>query len=389
MKRLLTLFVTLLGLTAAPALGEPEVFSKAGFKADQQMAIAGQKLQVAYFTATWCPPCKKMKAETWVDERIESWADANAIITPVDIDEQGALASQYRVRSIPTIVVILGDKEVGRTMGYQAPDKFLGWLDGFRESHLDPARKVVSTPVKPAPSSEGEGLPMIAPAEAGVGLSAGDALKMYISEVRSDTTGLGLTGSVLLPRLAELANTDADLRSMLAERVQILADDFARGNIGVTDVREYLQLAPIAGLRDEAAAWIEAQLASPKTKDLIEKNAFVAMDVLTDAGQYAKASDLMGDPVMQARKLLSAASKAGAKATRQLDAQLASGFESGQSSLIRRQLADLVAMATVAGEQSKAKAIAKLFPGAETSKDQEAINAAAKRAGVEPIQIAD
>ena len=101
MKRILILALSLLGLVAAPALAEPEIFSKSGFKADQQAAIAGQKLQVAYFTATWCPPCKKMKAETWVDEKVESWADANAIITPIDIDKEPAMASQYRVRSIP------------------------------------------------------------------------------------------------------------------------------------------------------------------------------------------------------------------------------------------------------------------------------------------------
>ncbi len=389
MKRLLTLFVALLGLVAQPALAEPEVFSKAGFKADQQAAIAGQKLQVAYFGATWCPPCKKMKAETWIDEKIESWADANAIVTHIDIDEEPALASQYRVRSIPTTVVIMGDKEIGRTVGYQSPDSFLSWLDGFRESHLDPARKAVGTPVKPAPSSDGDGSPMIAPAEAGAGISASEALKMYSSQTRADTTGLGVTGSLLLPRLAELANTDANLKADLAERVRMLTDDFTKGNVGVNDVREYLQLAPIAGLRDEAVAWMEAQLASPQTKDLIERNKQSAIRLLTEAGKYAQAGDLMGEPVRYVRTTISAANKAGAKAMKDLDGSLASAFESGQADLIRREIADAMAIAIVSGEEAKAKAIAKLFPGGEVSKAQDAVNAAAERAGVEPIQIAD
>lgn len=389
MKRFLTLFVALFGLVAMPALAEPEVFSKAGFKVDQQAAIAGQKLQVVYFTATWCPPCKKMKAETWVDESVESWVDANAIVTPVDTDEQPALASQYRVRGIPTTVVILGDKEIGRTSGYLPPEQFLDWLDGYREAHLEPARKASGMPVKPAPSSDGEGTPMIAPAEADAGISASDALKMYTSESRSDTTGLGVTGSLLLPRLAELANTDASLKAELAERVRMLTDDFTKGNVGVNNVREYLQLAPIAGLRDEAVAWMETQLASPQTKDLIERNKQSAIRLLTEAGKYVEAGELMGEPVRYVRGTLSAATKAGAKAMKDLDGSLASAFESGQAAMIRREIADAIAIAIVMGEESKAKAIAKLFPGGETSKDQEAVNAATERAGVEPIQIGD
>lgn len=381
MKLVTVLLAVLLGLVASPALAEPEVFSKSGFKADQQAALAGQKLQIAYFTATWCPPCKKMKAETWVDERIESWADANAIVTPVDIDEQGALAAQYRVRSIPTIVVLLGDKELGRTVGYQAPDKFLGWLEGYRASHLDPARTAAAK--KPAAEAG-------APASSAAALTAGDALAMYARELKNDATGLGITGSLLVPRLAELANTDADLKAQLAERVRTLSENLSKqGAAGMQDVREFLQLAPVAGLRDEALAWIDAQLAEGGMRDLVEKNALLAADLYAKAGRYAEAQGLVGDPMQHARKMLSAASRAGANSLRELDASLAGAFETGQAELIRRGLADAVVMALASGEEAKAKAIARLFPGGEASKDQQAIDAAAARAGVKPIRIAD
>ena len=81
--------------------------------------------------------------------------------------------------------------------------------------------------------------------------------------------------------------------------------------------------------------------------------------------------------------------KAAGKAMKDLDGSLAAAFESGQLELVRRNLADTIAMALAQGDQAKAKAIAKLFPGGEVSKAQDAINAAAKRAGVEPIQITD
>lgn len=383
MKRVLILVAALLSLIAAPAMGEPKVFSSGGFQADQRAAKAGQKLQVAYFTATWCPPCKKMKAETWVDGRIESWADANAIVTPIDVDQHRSLASEYRVQSIPTIVVLLGDKEIGRTMGYKPPSEFLSWLDGYRASHLDPARAKAGTPVKPAPGTEAE-----SPVDgASAGLSAAESLKMYAAEIRGDATGLGVTGGLLVPRLAELAGTDAKLKEELASRAEALMKRLgSAGAHGLADVREYLQIAPIVGAQEQAAAWVRAQLATPAGADVIQKNVFVAADVLARAGRYAEASELVGDPVLHARKLVSAASKASSRAAKGLDASLASGFESGQAELVRRHLADAVAMALAAGEQAKAKAIGKLIAG-DRAAAQEAVNAAAKRAGVETIDI--
>ena len=122
---------------------------------------------------------------------------------------------------------------------------------------------------------------------------------------------------------------------------------------------------------------------------MIERNKYVAVQVLTEVGKYTEAAELAGDPVMHARMLLSSASKAAGKAMKDLDGSLAAAFESGQLELVRRNLADTIAMALAQGDQAKAKAIAKLFPGGEVSKAQDAINAAAKRAGVEPIQITD
>ena len=146
---------------------------------------------------------------------------------------------------------------------------------------------------------------------------------MYNTQARKDTTGFGVTGSVLLPRLAELASTDSALKSELAERVKQLTERVGSDAANMNDVREYLQLAPIAGLQDQAAEWIEECLASPQMAAVIERNKYLAVQVLTEVGKYAEAADLAGDPVMHARMLLSSASKSAGKAMKDLDASLA------------------------------------------------------------------
>lgn len=363
--------------TAGAALGEPEVFSHNGFEADQQAAAEAGKMQVAYFTATWCPPCKKMKAETWVDEEVVSWADANAVITPVDVDQHRALASKFRARSIPTIVVIVGDKEVARTVGYQSASKFTNWLEGIREEHSD---KLGSSSGSVSGSMSG------ADTSSTAELNAGDVLRDYNVQVKKDQSGLGMTGSLLIPQLASLSKTDPVLLETLTERVGELSTLIENGSINAAGVREYLQLAPLTEYADEATAWVEAQLAIPAGKSMLSKHKLLVQNILTDAGNYELASEFVGNPVQQARKLISASARSTVTLVRDLKGRAVTDFKNGNTALLNRGLADLVAMAQLSGDENKANVIAKMF-GEDASAAQEAINAAAERAGVEPVKI--
>ncbi|MEL6741935.1 MAG: thioredoxin family protein, partial [Planctomycetota bacterium] len=113
----------------AVASAEPEVFSNGGLEADRKQSIDENRVHVVYATATWCPPCKQMKATTWVDEDVVSWLGANAVVTPLDVDESQPDAARLRVRAMPTIMVFKGSTEVARTVGYQSPAAFRGWLE--------------------------------------------------------------------------------------------------------------------------------------------------------------------------------------------------------------------------------------------------------------------
>jgi len=362
------------GFAAGAAFGEPEVFSQNGFEADQRAAAEAGKLQVAYFTATWCPPCKKMKKETWVSEEVVSWVDTNAIITPVDVDKYAALARRYKARSIPTTIVILGDKEVARVTGYMSASKFTKWLEGVRQEHASDLR-----PAGGADSSEGA-------AEVAEELNAGEVLRDYSTAVKRDQSGMGLTGSVLLPKLERLAESDPMVLEVLTERVGKLTSMIQDGGINPAGIREYLQLAPMTEYADEATAWVETQLATPVGKSILSKHKLLVQNMLTDAGNYELASEFVGNPVQQARKLISASARSTVTLVRDLEGRAVNEFKNGNTALLNRGLADLLAMAQISGDNAKANVIAKMF-GGDSGAAQEAVNAAAERAGVEPITI--
>lgn len=67
------------------------------------------------FWAEWCGPCKL--AEPFVETLAEEY-DGKAYIVKVNIDEQPAIASAYRIQSIPTFAVVKDGSVVDASMGY-------------------------------------------------------------------------------------------------------------------------------------------------------------------------------------------------------------------------------------------------------------------------------
>ena len=66
---------------------------------------------VKYFSATWCGPCQTFKPI------MNEIANEGHSVQFIDIDQQGDLAQQYNVRSVPTIVIEQGGTEVNRLIG--------------------------------------------------------------------------------------------------------------------------------------------------------------------------------------------------------------------------------------------------------------------------------
>jgi thioredoxin 1 len=76
--------------------------------------------KILRFTADWCNPCKQLK------ENIER-AELTMPIEVIDIEENEELSNQYGVRNLPTMVLVIDDKEISRMVGVKTPKQIREW----------------------------------------------------------------------------------------------------------------------------------------------------------------------------------------------------------------------------------------------------------------------
>lgn len=67
--------------------------------------------------ATWCGPCKALAP---IIEEIAAEYDGRALVCKVDVDEAPGIASEFRVRNVPTVLFIKGGAAVDKSVGLVA-----------------------------------------------------------------------------------------------------------------------------------------------------------------------------------------------------------------------------------------------------------------------------
>jgi thioredoxin 1 len=92
--------------------------------------IAENNNLVLDFFAEWCGPCKMLLPV--LDD--VSNENKDIVICKVNVDNNATLATQYNVRSIPTVIYFKDGEVKDRTMGFLPKDKFLDQLNKVYKS---------------------------------------------------------------------------------------------------------------------------------------------------------------------------------------------------------------------------------------------------------------
>ncbi len=90
----------------------------------QELVLNADREVLLDFWAPWCGPCRMVSPI--VDEIAQERQDI--LVGKVNVDEEMALAAQFQVMSIPTLVVLKKGQVVNRVVGARPKDAILSLL---------------------------------------------------------------------------------------------------------------------------------------------------------------------------------------------------------------------------------------------------------------------
>ena len=80
---------------------------------------------VVDFNATWCGPCRMLAP---VLEGISEKYEGKVSFYSVDVDECPELAAEYRVQSVPCLVMMKKGEFVSQSIGFKPQAAVTGWI---------------------------------------------------------------------------------------------------------------------------------------------------------------------------------------------------------------------------------------------------------------------
>ena len=86
--------------------------------------LKSDKPVLADFFATWCGPCKALAPI--IKEIAEERSDIKVV--KIDVDENMEIARQFKVMSIPTVIIFKNGEETNKSMGLKTKEELLGLL---------------------------------------------------------------------------------------------------------------------------------------------------------------------------------------------------------------------------------------------------------------------
>ena len=98
-------------------------FTDHNFKAT---ALSNEKLTIVDFWAEWCGPCRMVGPAV---EQLSHIMNGKIKVTKLNVDENQEIAMRYGIKSIPSLLLFRGGKEIARTVGAAPKEAYQKFIE--------------------------------------------------------------------------------------------------------------------------------------------------------------------------------------------------------------------------------------------------------------------
>ena len=87
--------------------------------------VNAQDVAVVDFNATWCGPCRMLGP---VLEELSGELEGQVAFYGCDVDDNGDLASQFGIMSVPTVILLKKGVKTAQQVGFRPKADYLNWI---------------------------------------------------------------------------------------------------------------------------------------------------------------------------------------------------------------------------------------------------------------------
>ena len=239
------------------------------------------KLVIVDFWAEWCGPCKAL---TPVIEKVAAdYADKGVVLAKINVDEEQFIASQFQVKSIPTVYALFQGQPVADLTNARTESQLGQMLDQLLGQLPIEAGAGSGAPRGPSPEEIEQ---FLALGEAA--LSEGDAQRAagIFAQITEFATDNAAAHAGLIKSMVALGQTEEAAQVLAA----VEADEKLAGDPAIAAAKSALELAANSVDDDELSGLRAAASANPDDMD--------AQAAFADAAFAAGARDEAADTLL-------------------------------------------------------------------------------------------